>query len=859
MEGQRTGPYVLRHRLGAGGMGEVWEGWDERLRRRVAIKRLSHAGSPASRERLLREARTVAALAHPSIVAIHDVVEEADGLSLVLELVEGTTIRQIVERDGPLPESQVIDLGLQIASALAAAHERGIIHRDLKTENVMRTPGGRIKVLDFGIARSPEAEGTLAPDGQVVGTLRAMSPEQALGRDVDSRTDLFSLGVLLYEAATGVSPFRGEGPADTLRRICTHQPPPARQLVPSLSAGLSGAIDRLLEKDRAHRPQDARAAEDALRVLQTSTPAPPPERTVGEPTIRPQGTPPTVSGSFAPAPARSVVSVVALIAVLAGALLLFLLWPRHGTVSEKPRRIAVLRPVVSGDTADPLTGTAVRLAVLRALAGAPRTDVVPFEEADAVGTAGNLPPARLATALAADEIVLTRVECRALLCQVQIERRRPGKVLAAIGFEAPADRLLFVNEGVEDRVRTIYGLKDRDRTEDLSPEDHRAYLELWQAFDAAPNGLAAREIQEKLGALRQRAPGFVDLYLLEARVSYLVWNESRQDRDLQRTLSLLATARQLSQDSFLPDLIEAGLWIDAGRLDQADRLIAGLVRQRPGNPLVLQVQAQAAERRGDGEEALRLMRRTVALCPSWQQRLNLARLAQRQGKVQEARAQLEAVLAILPGQPRALALLGQIELVSGDLERATRIFARLAANAPRATRWSNLGLAHLFSGRTAEAADAYRRAEALAPDNPGVALNLADALALLGRRGEAGALYERVLTLTAQPAPDDWQALTVRGQALAHLGRPREAVTALQSALRISSGGAQTAYEAALIYTLVGDRTSALASAESALRGGIQPRWFSLPWFRELCTDPELQDLLGRHSPPGRSPSPGGS
>lgn len=845
MEGQRIGPYMLRRRLGAGGMGEVWEAWDERLHRRVAVKRLSPSGSSPSRERLLREARTVAALAHPSIVAIHDIVEEAGSLSLVLELVEGTTVRQLLERDGPLPEAQVIDLGVQIASALAAAHERAIIHRDLKTENVMRTRDGRIKVLDFGIARSPDAEGTLAPDGQIVGTLRAMSPEQALGRDVDPRTDLFSLGVLLYEAATGVSPFRGDGPASTLQRICTHRPPPVRQLVPSLSAGLSGVIDRLLEKDRAHRPPDARAVEEALRALQTSAQSPQ-ELTAGEPTAGPEEAPPAppATGSFAPVPARRVLAV--LIAVLAGALLLFLLWPRLAPVAEQSRRIAVLRPVVSGDTADPLTGTAVRLAVLRALAGAPRMDVVPFEEADA---AGDLPLARLAAALAADEIVLTRVECRALLCQVQIERRQPDKVLAAVGFEAAADRLLLVNEGVEDRVRTIYGFEGRARTA-LSPEDHRAYLELWQAFDASPNGLATRDILQKLGALRQRAPDFVELYLLEARVSRLVWNDSRQDRDLRRTLSLLATARRLARDSPMPDLLEAGLWLDAGQLDQAERLIADLVRQHPGHPMVLQIQAQAAERRGDGAEALRLMHRAVELCPSWQQRLNLARSAQRQGKMEEARAQLEAVLAILPGQPRALALLGQIELVSGDLERATRIFAHLAESTPRATLWSNLGLAHLFSGRTAEAAAAYRRAEALAPDHPGVALNLADALALLGRRSEADALYERVLALTARPAPDDWQVLTVRGQALAHLGRSREAVTALQSALRIAPGSAQTAYEAALIYTLVGDRTSALASAESALRGGVQPRWFSLPWFRELRADPELQDFLGGHSSP---------
>jgi serine/threonine-protein kinase len=848
MDGQRVGPYLLRHRIGAGGMGEVWEGWDERLRRPVAIKRLDRDGDPVSRERLLREARTVAALSHPGIVAIHDIVEEPDRVSLILELVEGETIRRIVERAGPLAADQVIDLGLQVASALAAAHERGIIHRDLKSENVMRTPDGRIRVLDFGIARrDADPDGTIAPDGRIAGTLRAMSPEQALGRPLDPRSDLFSLGVLLYEAATGVSPFRGDGPADTLQRLCTRRPPPARQLAPSLPPELSNLIDRLLEKERAHRPRDAQAVADALRPPSGTWPEPLPQAVTGEPTILPGALAPALpvsgTGSFAPVRRRRALLAVG---ALGGAALAAVLLFRAGFLPDKsgPLRIAVPRPVVIGATADPLTDTAVRLAVLRALADAPDVDVVPFDETDAA----DLPPARLAAAVAADEVVTTRVECRGLLCQAQIERRRPREVVAALGFQIPADQLLLLTDGIEERARQIYGLTASSPPE-ISAEDQRLYFGLRRAFDGSRGGPAAREIRERLGEIRGRAPGFVEIYLFEARVGRYVWSESRDAADLERVITLLAAARRLAPASPLPGLAEADLWIDAGRLDDAERALAALARDRPEDPAVLLLQARAAERQGNAEEALLRMRRAVALRPSWQYRLNLARLAFHQGLSTETRAQIDNVLALVPDQPRARALLGQVEMVSGDPARAVTLFTRLTAEAPRVAHWSNLGLAELLLGRYGEAATSYRRAAEMAPDNAGVLLNQADAEALLGHGAAAETLYLRVLDLTAGAEPEDWQTLATRGQALAHLGRPREAVIAIQEALRRAPDEPQAAYTAALVYAVVGDRTSALANAERALRRGLQPRWFRLPWFAPFADDLPLQDPGGGGSP----------
>ena len=176
------GPYALDKRLGAGGMGEVYRAYDRRLDRWVAIKliRPEAAENDTVRERFRREARAAARLSHPAIVQIHDVVETEESDAIVMELVEGESLARRLAR-GPLPVDEAVRLGREIAGGLAAAHAKGLIHRDLKPENVMLTPEGHVKILDFGLAKRLEGEASLTEDHRVVGTFRAMSPEQAQG------------------------------------------------------------------------------------------------------------------------------------------------------------------------------------------------------------------------------------------------------------------------------------------------------------------------------------------------------------------------------------------------------------------------------------------------------------------------------------------------------------------------------------------------------------------------------------------------------------------------------------------------------------------------------------------------------
>jgi tetratricopeptide (TPR) repeat protein len=253
-------------------MGEVFLAWDERLSRRVAVKRIPKGDStPRDRERLRREARAAARVSHPAVVQVYDLVEDAGGDAIVLEYVEGRTLRALLA-DGVPPIGDTVRWAREIAEGLASAHAAGLVHRDLKAENVLVTREGQTKILDFGIAKAADAK-TLTPQGWVVGTAHAMSPEQARGGEVDARSDLFSLGVLLYELLTGVSPFRGSNALDELQRVVSLAPPPVSRLRPEIPGALSGLVDRLLAKRPEDRPGSAAEVARALAAL-AAPPAP---------------------------------------------------------------------------------------------------------------------------------------------------------------------------------------------------------------------------------------------------------------------------------------------------------------------------------------------------------------------------------------------------------------------------------------------------------------------------------------------------------------------------------------------------------------------------------------------------------
>ena len=276
--GTRLGAYEILSPLGAGGMGEVYRARDQRLGRLVAIKVLpSDVASSSDRlARFEREARTVAGLNHPNIVTLHSIEDEGDVRFLTMELVEGQTLSTLVTPGG-LPVPRILELAIALTDALVAAHERGVVHRDLKPGNVMVNREGRVKVLDFGLAKMMDVQASgkdltidltmPAKEGQIVGTVPYMAPEQLRGESADERSDLFALGVMLYELATGQRPFAGSSMAEIGSSILRDTPEALRRLRSDFPAELERVVERCLAKTRAERVQTALEVNNELRLL----------------------------------------------------------------------------------------------------------------------------------------------------------------------------------------------------------------------------------------------------------------------------------------------------------------------------------------------------------------------------------------------------------------------------------------------------------------------------------------------------------------------------------------------------------------------------------------------------------------
>ncbi len=853
------GPYRLARRLGRGGMGEVFLAWDERLGRRVAVKRILRDNPRAQdRERLRREARAAARLSHPAVVQVYDLVEDAAGDAIVLEYVEGRTLRALLAEGVP-PLGLAVRLAREIAEGLAAAHAAGLVHRDLKPENVIVTREGHAKILDFGIAKIQESE-ALTAHGVVVGTAHAMSPEQARGGEVDGRSDLFSLGILLYELLAGTSPFRGKNSLEELQKVIGLAPPPVGSLRPDVPRELANLVDRLLSKRPEARPRDAGEVARTLSSLSGRLPSVLDDHAVeagSDSTLcevpagflvpRGEGMPKSTATATRRLPQALLVVLLAAFALSFGWLLRRQLG--DAAPAKELLRVAVLAPQVeAGGEDSSLVESGLLTATLSTLASL--QGVAPLDPMQADSAAAPVAAARTA---AADEVIALGLERQGGGARVSLRRiAEDGRVLWTTSFPVPAgssDRdLRLLADAVAVQLQRAYPDRLlRPNVPELAVRDHD-YAELLRVKDRMDGGRKDPESElAKLEEIVRDSPRFLEGHLLLADVAHSLFSSKRDPAVLARGLQAARAAAELAPGDPRPLVARFRLTLFAKRLDEAEEIMADLNAMVPGDPQLHALAALLADSRGDLEQAAEELAVAVRDAPSWSNLYRLADVEVRIGHTVSARRHLEELLARSPGNLWGLTRLANLELLQGDPQRAERIYLDLLSRDPQRSHLTNLGLARSLLGRHEEAVEAYRRALASDAGNPYLLLNLADAELSLGREGEARGLYGRTLeSLTRIEAGSALSPLQrmIRAQCLAHLGRAREAVGATQQVLRETGDDPEILYAASLVYALAGDRSSALVNAELALKKGMQPRWFTLPAFGPLRGDPDLKAML---------------
>ncbi len=458
----------------------------------------------------------------------------------------------------------------------------------------------------------------------------------------------------------------------------------------------------------------------------------------------------------------------------------------------------------------------------------------------------------LARSSAADEVLLAGVAGEGEMARVSLKRVQgsDGRVLWAQTFQVPAGPrdLALMADAVGVHIRQAWpDHPPRPGTPDLEArnEDYLAFLEVKRRVDSGKT-VWGPEL-ERIDGIVRTSPRFLEAWLLGSRVALSLFEGTREPAFLERARRMVREARDLAPNDPRPLVEDFRVRLAADRPEEGKAILKQLERLLPGDPELLVLGARLAEDTGRTGEAFDSLGTAVKRAPSWRNLYWLADLEARNGLTSEAREHLDLLLARSPDNFFALEKLAGMELLVGDLGRAERLYLKLLDLAPQRSHYTNLGLARFLLGRYPEAVAAYRKALEFDPDHVAVLLNLADAEAALGERQEAGRLYSRVLERIGEQesatalSPGDRM---IKAQCLARLGRTREAVEVTQRTLQQNPDDPEVLYLASLVYSLAGDRASALVNARLARDKGTQPRWFAIAGFQGLRDEPEFRSLL---------------
>ena len=872
--GTRLGSYEIVAPLGAGGMGEVYRARDSKLKREVAVKVLpqSLAADPDALARFEREALAVAALSHPNILSIFDFGTQDGVAYAVTELLEGETLRGKLDT-GPIAQRQAIDYALQAAKGLSAAHEKGIVHRDLKPENLFVSKDGHLKILDFGLAKKVETvtpeEKTSAPTGAVhteagtvMGTMGYMSPEQVRGLPVDHRSDLFSLGTILYEMLSGKRAFKRDTASDTIAAIMRDEPPELTQSGRNISPALDHIVKHCLEKDRSRRFQSAQ--DIAFALSETSSPT-------------------TASGVQLAAPptskTKALIAVAAAVVVLSTVGVFLLRRPRPGGgEAGGVKRVAVLPFENLGAPEDDYFADGISDAVRGKLTSVPGLEVIARGSSTPYKKTNKTPP-EIARELDAHYLLTATVRWqkggggnRVQVSPELVEIRASGAPASKWQqpFDAAITDVFQVQSDIATKVAQALGSAlaagEQKRLSEKPTQNLPAYdaflkgEEILNMGDSDPAGL-----RKALGFYEQAValdPGFAQAWAKVSQANSLLYANTTP------TPALADGARQAGEKAVAlgPDRPEGFL-----ALGNYERLIArdfnralaqfekGL-RVAPGDASLLRVTALAEQGLGRWDASVEHLKQAERLDPRWVPNLRgLGEALLNLRRYPEAREVFDRGLALTPAnlaliEDKAAAFLGEGDLpgARATLDAASRAVEPTALVAFIAYYLDLVWVLgdeqqHLLLRLTPSAFD---------DDRGSWAICLSQAYALKGDAAnvhtyaeEARKAYEEQLRAT----PDDPARRLALGLSLAYLGRKEEAIregergVALAPVSKDGLNGPYYQHQLARIYMLVGEPEKALDQIEPLLKIPyvLSPGWLKIdPNFDPLRKNPRFQKLV---------------
>lgn len=847
--GTRLGPYEIQAAIGAGGMGEVYLAHDTRLNRRVALKSLSgpSVGTPEARARLLREARTAAQLTHPNIAAIHDVLDAAPCPCIVMEYVQGETLSAKIAR-GPLPPAEAVSIGVQLAGALAQAHAAGVVHRDLKPANVQVTPDGIAKILDFGLARSRDLEdpGVVATAsaravaesqaGKLTGTPAYMAPEQLMGKPATPQSDVYALGVLLFEALSGRRPFDATDFVDLALGIVSGPTPVLRTGDTGVPPDLSGIVARAMARKPADRyPSAAALADDLQRA----------GRAFGDqPTVETPGTrePEDVLRIVRRRLNRRRLTAAAgaLVVIAALAVAAATMWrnrPAPATTAVAPgiANVAVVPLKNStGETSKDFVGVGISEWLTAALADIESLNVISRSDA------------RRSLASDADASTIARDENAGLVVggtvhqaddqlRLTIKVQKPDdSVVWSANYARPMSERLELYSLIANEVAHQLGVPvsatDRVRFARGPLEDLDAYDEYSAGRTLLDRDDVPGNIDKAISAFERAVKKEPNFVLGHVELGEAFWAQYSATQDpvwAGRAQKAIEAALAIYPAD--PDVrISLGVvYAKTGRAEEATSELRAALKVRPTSDYAHRELANALRDLNRDQEALAHYRQALRIRPDYfRNNMALGLFYYRKGQYEDAATWFQRVTQVQPDSNMGFINLGAAYMRLGANDLALENFEQANTIAPDGVTFSNIGTIHYSDGRYAEAVEAFQEAIRLGQKNHTSHRNLGDAYLKLGRRDRARAEFETAAALSDELLkvnPRDAPTLACLGVYEAKIGRVTDAIRHINDAVAISPANVDVLYKRAVVYALAGREADAVRALEVALKQGYIP------------------------------------
>ncbi|WP_049631651.1 serine/threonine-protein kinase [Cellvibrio sp. pealriver] len=872
----RIGHYELRNCIGRGGMGLVYRARDTKLEREVAVKCLRTELFEAHYvERFKREALLLAKLNHPNIVQIYDYIEAHDQLALVMELVDGQNLQTYL-REHIAPIAQRLQWLAQIAEGLAAAHDTGIIHRDLKTENILINKRGQAKITDLGIAKSQDFKGTLTD--HIAGSYCSMSPEQAMGEAITFKSDLFSLGILAYQLLCGAHPFGDtNNKLQTMQRIISHPPTAPHKYNPDLPAELIELLGQLLSKDPDKRPDNTHwvaAQFEKLKTLRWQ------ETALGDETqalIAPSANTrsshtqdhPTFETRFAASPTIPKVSawqkikqfIAANIITVSSAAISMLIvagvmaWQLQ---PKPPKYVAVIPPkmIAEGmqESQQELVKEAVYDAIQQSIIQLDGYYLIPREEV--VDVNGDNETVRNATA--ADELITTELQCKIETCTIRLSRLTPENSIPNSRLKAHdtktidilTENYLSIAGIVQSNVGGMYKSSLSSSFEQLNQGEYEKLLSVNVSYYEKGASEALFNSIETLSKNTQKLSTTQSLF---SEIGLDLYHET-QSSDILSKIELLLDKGNTKNDHII--FLYNTFYLQTAQRNflEAQETISKIKAIDANQSSINALTAYLMNAQNKFDAAITLYKKAVSSKNSVKNLIGLSNSYRYAGNMLNAKETLKQAMLMAPKNYKVHSLYGLIELLEGNIESAKKAFEVAVNENPNDIyNRGNLGLCYLLSQNFDKAIEEFSQAEKLDPQNTAHKLNKADAYNLKGEIAESQVIYSSIISTLEKNAYLSEHHLRL-AQAYAHIGQIEKALLSLRELEKLDPQNIETAYTAALVHTLANNDSSAILNISISLKNGMHPAWFSFSWFDSLCKKESFIHLINSTGASNRCP-----